>query len=98
MNISPCVVKLNTSEISMQKHVHITHTAIFPNHLFGLRYQQQVLELMHLGTVWIILPYRLTWADEPLNTALKTPLLKTKWLWHGANFLMSALQCIIVLR
>ena len=65
MNISPCGVKLNTFETSMQKRVNITYTGISPNSIFGLCYQHQVLKLIHPGTVWILLPYQITWVNEP---------------------------------
>ena len=58
MNIPPCGVELNTLEIRMQKHVHINYINIYPDFIFGLRYQQQSIELMRVGTVWILLPNR----------------------------------------
>ena len=88
MNIPPCGVKLNTSEISMRKHVNITYTTIYQHRLFGLCYQHQVIELMRLGMVQILLPYQFTWVNEPWNTARKTPLPKTRWF-----FMVSTLLC-----
>ena len=82
----------------MQKRVHITYTAIPSYFLFLLRYQQQVLNCMRTGTVWILLPYHFTWVNEPLNTARKTPLPKRNFLWYGVKFVISDIQCIIVLR
>ena len=60
MNIPPCGVELNTFEIRMQKHVHINYTNIYPDFIFGLRYQQQVIDLMGFGAVLVLLLYRLT--------------------------------------
>ena len=86
MNILPCGVIINTFEIRMQKCVHTTYTSNCPNRLFGFLYQQQALHIMRLSMVQILLPYRLTWADEPLNTSRKTPLFKTKWFFMVSNF------------
>ena len=82
----------------MQKRVHITYIAISTHFLFVHCYQHQVLKLMCLGTVLILLPYWFTWVNETWNSALKTPLPKTKFLWNGVNFVMSDFQYIIVLR
>ena len=81
MNILPCGVTIKTFKISTRKRVNITYTAISPDCLFGLRYQDQVLKLMRLWKVWVLLPYWFNWVNEPLNTALKTPLPKTKWFF-----------------
>ena len=45
----------------MQKRVNITYAAIYPKHIFGLRCQHQVLEIMRPWTVRIPFPYGLTW-------------------------------------
>ena len=65
MNISPCVVKLNIFKIRMRKCLHITYTAIYPDFLFALGYQHQVLKIMCLGTFYIIIPYRFNWVNGP---------------------------------
>ena len=85
MNISPCGVKINIFEISMWSCVNSTFAAISPDHIFGLYYQHQVLELMSLWTVRIFLPYQINWVYEPLNTACETPLPKTKWFSLVSN-------------
>ena len=97
MKILPCGLKIDTFKIRMRKRVHINYTDISPGFIFFLRYQHQVLNLMRLGTVWILLHYWLTWVDEPWNTSIKISLPKTKFLWHGVNFVISYLQYIIVL-
>ena len=60
----------------MRKHIHVNYTDFSPGFIFVLRYQQQVLNLVRLGKAQILLPYRLTWVKEPLNTAHKTSLPK----------------------
>ena len=98
MQIYTCDIKLNTFKIFMQKSVKITSTTIYPGFLLVLRYQHQVIELTRLRTVQILLLDRFTWMKYMWNTACKTPLPKTKWLFHGTNFVMSTLQYIILLR
>ena len=98
MHRLPFRIKLNTFRICMQKRVNTSYTTIYPNRIFGLRYQNQVLEFMRLRMVWILIPYWFTWVKEMWNTARNTALPKTKWLFHGFNFVMSTLQYIIVLR
>ena len=66
--------------------------------IFVFRYRHQVLKLMRLCKIWILLPYRFTWANETWNTAHKTPLPKINYLWNVVNFVISNLQFIIVLR
>ena len=58
------------------KHVHVTFTAISPGFIFVLCYQHRFIELMCLRTVRILLPYRITWVNEPWNKNRKTPLPK----------------------
>ena len=83
MNISPCGVKFNTFEIRMQKRVHITLTAIYPDCIFVLRYHPQFLNIMCLGTVHILPPYRFNWVNEPWNTAFQyhPPQNKVSLAW-----------------
>ena len=65
MKILPSGIKTNTLEISMRKRVHIIYTTIYPNFILFPSYQHQVLDLIRIGIVCILLPYRFTWVDEP---------------------------------
>ena len=98
IHIRPCGIKPNTFKICIWKSVNITYTTIYLNHIFGLRYKNQFIELMIIYTVWILIPYWFTWVHESLNTAHNKPLLKTKWPFHDVNFVMSNMQYVIVLR
>ena len=98
IKISPCGLKFNTVKISKQKRVHINYSDIYPYRLFGIHYQHQVMELICLGAFWVLIPYHFTWVNEPRNTVRNNSLPKTKWFFHGVNFVMSAHQYIIVLR
>ena len=63
INIPPCGIKLNSFKICMQKCVNITYTIIYLDHLLGLCYQHQVINLIIFCKVRILLPYRFTWVN-----------------------------------
>ena len=81
----------------MKKRVNIIYATFFTDHFFGFRFQYQVLEYMKLQMVWILLPNRFDQVNERIDTARNTPFPETECLWNGINFMMSTLQCIIVL-